>query len=427
MQNEQSWIGTRAFGNDAGDLVTVAYKAHLDALKFMQGILQDSRGIGLLEGPQSSGKTTTAQIFTDRLPRDVAVAFLDGAKIKPRELLSRMLDQFGYDTGLESIDSLLKMVNMFAAQQTLAGAAPVIIIDNADSMYPGALKMLSTLAALTSQEEYVLRIILTGRESLSALIAHQSMKSVANRSVGSYVLKPLSLREALLYLHARLGACGVNNADTVFPVDVCDRLYQQSGGWPGLMNKYAIEAIGRAKEFPVRASDTYPDNESDNDDVAKVSDIDVPLLEMQDAVRPEPPKLVVSKNGEVLADVVLSDKKVMIGRSDFADVVIDDEYASKMHVMLLLYADALVLLDLNSANGTTVNSVKVKSTVLTSNDIISIGYHRIKVQNAPAISDELAQQLRQPDTIKMKHLDEMRRQRERRAELAMIAGGKSEF
>lgn len=424
MEKEQSWIGVQAFGDDAGDLITVAYKAHLDALKFMQGAIQEVRGVGLLEGPQGSGKTTAAQRLADRLPRDVAMAFVDGTKIRPQALLSQVLDQFGYDTGIESVDGLLKMINMFATQQTRAGQAPVIIIDNADSMYPAALKILATLAALTSQDQFLLRIILTGRETLSSLIANQNMRSVAERSVGSFVLKPLSLREALLYLHARLGACGVNNADTVFPVDVCDRLYQQSGGWPGLLNRYAVEAIERAKEFPVRASDTYPVDESDDAELPQESDIAIPVLDMQDSVRPESPQLIISKNGEVFADMTINDRKVMIGRSDFADVVIDDEYASKMHLVLLLYSDALVLLDLNSANGTTVNSERVQSTVLQSNDIISIGHHRIKVQNAPAISDELAQQLKLPDTIKMKHLDEMRRQRARRAEFATIAGGK---
>ena len=103
-----------------------------------------------------------------------------------------------------------------------------------------------------------------------------------------------------------------------------------------------------------------------------------------------------------------------MGRSDFADVMIDDDYVSKIHAVLLLYADALVLLDLNSANGTTVNSVKVKKTILQFGDIISLGNHRVKVENAPTISSDVEALLKAPDTIKMKNLVDLRRQRARR-------------
>ena len=104
----------------------------------------------------------------------------------------------------------------------------------------------------------------------------------------------------------------------------------------------------------------------------------------------------------------------MIGRSDFADIIVDDDYVSKIHAVLLLYSEALVLLDLNSANGTTVNSVMIKKTILRDDDVISLGNHRLKVENAPEISSEMEELLKAPDTIKMKNLVDLRRQRARR-------------
>jgi len=99
----------------------------------------------------------------------------------------------------------------------------------------------------------------------------------------------------------------------------------------------------------------------------------------------------------------------LLGRSDFADVVINDDFVSKIHAAFLLYSDALVLLDLNSANGTTVNSHTVKKTILKSGDIISLGNHRIKIENAPPVSAEMETLLKSPDTLKMKNLVDLRR------------------
>ena len=105
---------------------------------------------------------------------------------------------------------------------------------------------------------------------------------------------------------------------------------------------------------------------------------------------------------------------MLLGRSDFVDVIVDDDFVSKVHAVFLLYADALVLLDLNSANGTTVNSESIKKTILKSDDIISLGNHRIKVENAPPVSAEIEELLKSPDTLKMKNLVDLRRQRAKR-------------
>jgi type II secretory pathway predicted ATPase ExeA len=413
MQSKQSWLGEQAFGDDAGALVNIAYKSHLDALKFMTSVLRDPNGVGLLQGPDASGKTTTVRRFAEKLPDDTAIALVDGSRIKPRELLSRILVQFGYDTGLESTDELLKMVDVFAMQQTRSIQPPVLIVDNADRMFPSALRTLSMLARIEVQQRFAMRIILTGSEGLTALIQSDGMKNVAKRNVGVFMMGPLSLREALIYLHERLAACGVNNADTVFPVDVCDRLYEQSNGWPGLMDRYAREAIGRAQNFPLRVADT----DAIDTEEGLLPD-EIPILEAGQSARPLAPRIIISKDAATVADYTFKSRKVLIGRSDFADIVVDDDFVSKLHAVMLLYSDALVLLDLNSANGVTVNSVRVRRTILKNDDIISLGNHRLKVANAPAISEEMLELVNTPDTIRMKNLLDIRRRK--LARLALV-------
>jgi hypothetical protein len=49
--------------------------------------------------------------------------------------------------------------------------------------------------------------------------------------------------------------------------------------------------------------------------------------------------------------------------------------------------------------------------VLRNNDIISLGRHRIKVENVPAISADMAETIRRADTLTLKNLDDIRRSR----------------
>lgn len=371
MQSVHPELGDQAFANAADALVTVQYQSHRDALKFVQSVLSSARGVGVLYGSRLSGKTTIVRRVKNTMPDGTAIALIDGTDIRPGRFLTEMLDQYGYNTGLQSTAELLQMVEVFATQQTQSTQSPILIIDNVEHMYPSALRTLNSLASLTVQHRFAIRILLTGKKGLSSLVASADMVNIARRQIGIFVIGPMSARETLLYLHAQLTARGVQQPYEMFPADMCNRLHELSGGWPGVINHYAKEAI-----------------------------------------RPERPRLILSRNGTTVSHYTFSTRKIMIGRSEFADVVLDDQFASKLHAVLMLYSNALVLLDLNSSNGTTVNSVRTISTILQDNDIISIGNHRLKVANAPTLSAEIAERISAPDTVRTKTLAEMRRLRE---------------
>lgn len=425
MESDYVNLARRAFGPDSRTLTNVAYLSYQEALQFLTAVLRQPGGIGLLHGPAGAGKTTIAANLVDKVGREAAVALVDGARIKPRQLLGGILEQFGLSAGSGPDDELLQQVAEFAGEQSRIYQTPVVIIDNADRMYPGALRVLNALAALEAGGRPALRLVLTGGSALKTLVASQGMRNLGQRSPGMYVLKPLAPKEALIYLHARLQAAGSERADTVFPFDVCDRLRELSGGWPGILNRCALESLERAQAVPVSIADTVTPEQANAElgDETRTrlaapreaeASAEIPTLGADEAVGQLPPRIVVSRDGKLLGTHRFADKRLLIGRSDFADVVLEDDYVSKLHAILLLYSDALVLLDLNSANGTTVNSVKVTKTILRSNDIISLGHHRLKVENAPALSPEVEQLLQAPDTLKMKNLLDLRKRRARK-------------
>lgn len=140
--------------------------------------------------------------------------------------------------------------------------------------------------------------------------------------------------------------------------------------------------------------------------------------------KPNPPRLLVSQHRKLLKDYTVADKKVLIGRSEFADIVIEDRFASKLHAILLVYSDALVLLDLNSANGLTVNSVETKCSLLQNDDIVTIGHHTLKVQDAPILSDAMRQLVGSKDTLKMKQIIDVKRLEETQRRLVAIQNRK---
>lgn len=381
MQNDSSSLAKHAFGNTAEAGLIVAYQSHQDALRFLSGALGQSNGAALLLGPKGSGKSTIIAEQVAWSSRDASVAHVDGVRLTPRLLLTAMLSQFDVRYSDQQDDQLLQRLNNFLTQQTREGRTPILIIDNADRATPSALRLLNWLSALEAGGSYALRMIVTGKEKLTSLLRSDSMRSFSRRHPGVYSLNPLTVRETMIYLRTRFIAAGGVQSENVFPVEVCEKLHELSGGWPGVLNTRAMEVIEHTAE-------------------------------LQSAR--QRPRITVSKDGEILGRYELTEKLYVIGRTELADIVIEDSYVSKMHAMLQVYSNAIVMLDLNSTNGTTVNSKITMKSLLRNDDIISLGHYRLKVENVPAIDSEMDERIKGTDTITMQNLEDMRRTRARR-------------
>ena len=70
---------------------------------------------------------------------------------------------------------------------------------------------------------------------------------------------------------------------------------------------------------------------------------------------------------------LLAQRKISIGRSEQADVTIDDDDASRLHCEILAHPAGVMLQDLQSTNGTKVNGQRVTQQLLMDGDQIQIG------------------------------------------------------
>jgi type II secretory pathway predicted ATPase ExeA/pSer/pThr/pTyr-binding forkhead associated (FHA) protein len=398
----------QAFGADADELTPLKLQSQQNADNYLQSILAGGRNAGLLYGPRLSGKSTIVRRFAAALPDDIAVAVVDGSGLAPNTFLSLILARFGYEVELQSGDDLLRLLTVFAVQQTRAVQSPVIIVENIDMMQPGALRALSMLSTLKFQGRFAVRIVLTGGSDAPTLLKSQGMLPIFQRISSVFEIEPLCRMESMLYLHGRLRATGIQHADDVLRVNVCDLLHELSGGLPGALNQVTKAVLGGAGSLPLSEADVQR------------------YQEMEMKKKLPVPRLIVTNHGEVVEEFNVTDEKVTIGRSSLADIVVHNEYTSNFHALLLFHADALVLVDLNSANGTFVNSVAVKNALLSSDDIISIANHRIKVVDAPSADLDHYSAESTGDTMKMKTLTEMREQKKMRITRFAFGGKKIE-
>ena len=388
-----------------GKSVAIAsYASHCEALSILEKTRARANGLCLFQGPALSGKSTCIRQFVEALPDDMAVAVVDGKGLNTTGLLEAVLRQFGYVLDHSSITELLAMVRVFALQQTASHEAPLLVVENTQALNPSALRALCELADLNVRGASALKMVLVSDRSLLSVVETPPMESIYKRLSHDFHLRPMTNAEASEYLYLKLRKAGSRIPEFIFPLSVCTALWQASGGWPGILDRLALLTLARAQTLPASVDlverPVLPQGTWD----------DLGLVEPGSrGTTPRPPSLYVSLEGKTVQEMTFDKARLLVGRSEHNDIPLNSKFISRHHAMLVRSGSATFLMDLNSTNGTFVNSKRVSNHILIHDDVITLGHHRIKFNDPHATQRGTLDGDQFADTAIMKTLEDMRR------------------
>lgn len=102
-------------------------------------------------------------------------------------------------------------------------------------------------------------------------------------------------------------------------------------------------------------------------------------------------RLILSLDGQVMAEFNMNKERYTIGRLSDNDVRIDNPAVSGHHSLIINILNDSFLEDLNSTNGTYVNGKLIKKHALQHGDVVTVGHHQLRfmdTQGADAEPDE---------------------------------------
>ena len=394
----------QAFPTHGKPLSVVSYASFRDALEILWQTCESPTGLALIQGPSLSGKSTLIRQFVNMLPEECAYAVIDGDGMNTKALLEGLLGQFGYDVDFDTNNELLAMLRVFAQQQAALHEPPIVIIENTHALCPSALRVLCDLAKLRVRQICALKLVLVSDRSLHSIIDAPAMECISRRLTADFHLRPMTCAETGTYLHSKLEAAGSEIPSFVFPTSVCNEMWKASAGWPGILDRIALLALARAETLPVREADVEkPALPSGTWDAQTIEAAE------RDAGAPAtPPVLILTERGKEPKKLTFEKPRILIGRSEHNDLSIDSRFVSRHHMLLVRNGSSTFLMDLNSTNGTFVNSRRVSNHVLIDDDVITVGYHSIKFCDPHAIQRGTLDGAEFADTAIMKTLEDMR-------------------
>jgi len=99
-------------------------------------------------------------------------------------------------------------------------------------------------------------------------------------------------------------------------------------------------------------------------------------------------RLILSMNGQNMAEYNMSKERYTIGRLPDNDVRIDNPTVSGHHSLIINILNDSFLEDLNSTNGTYVNGKLIKKHALQHGDVVTVGKHQLRYVDAANEQEE---------------------------------------
>ena len=243
MYTEYFKLSEEPFSIAANPRFLYLSEQHREALAHLHYGIRNDAGFVMLTGEVGTGKTTVCRCLIEQLPEQANVALILNPRVSVEELLSSICDEFHIDhpqTGA-TVKSLVDAINRYLLEQNARGRNSVIIVDEAQNLSFEVLEQLRLLTNLETNERKLLRIMLIGQPELETLLGRPELRQLEQRITARFCLQPLARSELEPYVAHRLALAGCR--ETVFPPQVIDRLYAETGGIPRLINVICDRAM----------------------------------------------------------------------------------------------------------------------------------------------------------------------------------------
>jgi len=221
---------------------------HQEAMAHLTYGIQQRLGFLMITGEVGTGKTTLAKALVEHLQSPTKTALILNPALSASQLLRAILRDFGgQQEGQLKVGTmrgqLLEAIERFLLEQANAGAAVVLVIDEAQALSTSALEHVRLLSNVETPKAKLLQIVLVGQPELDQRLASDPrLRALRQRIAIRYHIPPLNEQEVADYIQHRIQIAGVKNAPH-FTGDAIASIARTSKGIPRRINRICDQAL----------------------------------------------------------------------------------------------------------------------------------------------------------------------------------------
>jgi MSHA biogenesis protein MshM len=216
---------------------------HVEIIQSIQFGIARNTGILKVVGDVGTGKTLLCRLLLRKLVgSNDAVAYLNAPQVDPESLVGLVSAEFGLEPGSRA--QMLQALNTFLLEQHALGRNAVLIVDEAQALGPAGLEAVRLLSNLETERNKLLQIVMFGQSELDELLQRPDLRQINQRIGFSFTTGPLTMAEAVHYIHHRVKTSRVDKVDfPIFTERAMQALSQSASFVPRVINILADKAL----------------------------------------------------------------------------------------------------------------------------------------------------------------------------------------
>ncbi len=364
-------------------------RSHARAKAYMSYSIWKWDGFSVITGKPGAGKTLMARNLMERLDGSVEVIYLNHTRLSRSEFLRSLAANLGAPAFEAGEAELIATISDRLVARNRENRRVLLIIDEAHYLKRSVMEELRFFTAMENEGQPLLNLILVGDEALLEKFDRPGMEQLRQRVRLWYSIGGLDKQGVKEYINYRLAAAG-RTGEGIFTDSAISLIHSFTDGLPRLINVLCDAALVAAYVQEDRVVSTVSVRTA-LDELQWDKFTGKTVLEHKLGARAlshrsgasgrkvSDPKLRISRQGILMAELIMDQDEVSIGRAESNDIMLDDPFVCDHHAVINKTGEGYVVEDLGSLNGTYVNARKVKSHKLKSGDIIGIASYQIKV------------------------------------------------
>jgi general secretion pathway protein A len=208
---------------------------HREALAQLMYGIQERKGFILLTAEVGTGKTTLLHAFRAQLDSNTAVAYVANSMLPFNGILEYMLEEFEINKPAETHAQRLVTLQNFLVERHRAGQSTVLILDEAQNLYPQTLEQIRLLSNFETTKEKILQIVLVGQPELRVNLERPELRQLNQRIGLRCSLPALTANGTRNYIRMRLQTAGATDPQ-IFTDRAIVRITEHARGIPRIIN-----------------------------------------------------------------------------------------------------------------------------------------------------------------------------------------------
>jgi general secretion pathway protein A len=208
---------------------------HREALAQLLYAIQEKKGFILVTAEIGMGKTTLLEALRRELDNNTAVAYISNSLLPFPAILEYMFEEYEIDKPGDSPAQRLVVLQNFLVERHRAGQNTVLILDEAQNLYPQTLEQIRLLSNFETTKEKILQIVLVGQPELLARLERPELRQLKQRIGILCSIPPMTRSGTRNYIRTRLRMAGAQDLG-VFTEAALQRITEYAAGIPRVVN-----------------------------------------------------------------------------------------------------------------------------------------------------------------------------------------------